>query len=82
MLRACGQSLIPSEPGRGLMPGWSCGANGALGWAWKPLHHLGPKWRICVGGAPGYPLQHACLENAMDRGAWWATVHGVPKSWT
>ena len=28
------------------------------------------------------PLQDYCLENPMDRGAWWATVHGVAKSWT
>ena len=28
----------------------------------------------------GSPLQHSCLENLMDRGAWWATVHGVTKS--
>ena len=28
----------------------------------------------------GYPLQYSCLQNSMDRGAWWATVHGVPKS--
>ena len=28
------------------------------------------------------PLQYSCLENAMDRGAWWATVHGVAKSRT
>ena len=28
------------------------------------------------GGGHGYPLQCFCLENAMDRGAWWATVHG------
>ena len=27
-------------------------------------------------------LQYSCLENSMDRGAWWATVHGVAKSWT
>ena len=27
-------------------------------------------------------LQYSCLENPMDRGAWWATVHGVAKSWT
>ena len=27
-------------------------------------------------------LQYSCLENPMDRGAWWATVHGVTKSWT
>ena len=30
----------------------------------------------------GNPLQYSCLENHMDRGAWWATVHGVAKSWT
>ena len=29
----------------------------------------------------GNPLQYSCLENPMDRGAWWAAVHGVPKSW-
>ena len=28
----------------------------------------------------GYPLQYSCLENTMDREAWWATVHGVAKS--
>ena len=46
----------------------------------------------CNGGDPGlisgsgrspvegngyYPLQYSCLENSMNRGAWWATVHGV-----
>ena len=30
----------------------------------------------------GNPSQHSCLENAMDRGAWWGTVHGVTKNWT
>ena len=30
----------------------------------------------------GYPLQYSCLENPMDRGYWWATVHGVTKSQT
>ena len=30
----------------------------------------------------GTPLQHSCLENPMDGGAWWAAVHGVAKSWT
>ena len=34
------------------------------------------------GGGHGSPLQCPCLENPMDRGAWWATVHGVTKSWT
>ena len=30
----------------------------------------------------GIPLQYSCLENSMDRGTWWATVHGVTKSRT
>ena len=30
----------------------------------------------------GNPLHYSCLENPMDRGAWWATVHGVAQSWT
>ena len=30
----------------------------------------------------GNLLQYSCLENPMDRGAWWATVHRVTKSWT
>ena len=30
----------------------------------------------------GYPLQYSCLESSMDRGAWQATAHGVPKSQT
>ena len=33
-------------------------------------------------GGHGNPLQYFCLENPMDRGAWWATVHAVIKSWT
>ena len=32
------------------------------------------------GGGHSNPLQYSCLENHMDRGAWWATVHGVIKS--
>ena len=34
------------------------------------------------GEGNGTPLQYSCLENPMDRGAWWATVHGVVKSQT
>ena len=34
------------------------------------------------GEGNGNPLQYYCLENPMDRGAWSATVHVVPKSWT
>ena len=34
------------------------------------------------GEGNGNPLQYSCLENPMDGGAWWATVHGIAKSWT
>ena len=34
------------------------------------------------GEGSGNPLQYSCLENPMDGGAWWATVHGVTKSQT
>ena len=35
-----------------------------------------------LGEGNGNPLQYSCLENPMDRGAWWVTVHGFAKSWT
>ena len=34
------------------------------------------------GEGNGNPLQYSCLENSMDRGAWWATICGVTESWT
>ena len=34
------------------------------------------------GEGSSTPLQYSCLENPMDRRAWWAAVHGVAKSWT
>ena len=34
------------------------------------------------GGGYGNPLQYFCLKNPMDRGAWWATVHGIADSRT
>ena len=40
--------------------------------------------RLIPGRSPGvgngYLLQYSCLENPMDRGAWWVIVHGVAKS--
>ena len=36
----------------------------------------------CIGEGNGHPLQYSCLENAVDRGAWWAAVYGVAQSWT
>ena len=41
-----------------------------------------PGWGRSPGEGNGYPLHYSCLENSMDRGVWWATVHGVTKSWT
>ena len=41
-------------------------------WVW-PLSQEPP------GGGNSHPLQNSCLENSMDSGAWWATVHGVAK---
>ena len=34
------------------------------------------------GGGNGNQSQYSCLGNSINRGAWWATVHGVAKSWT
>ena len=36
----------------------------------------------CQGEGNGNPFQYSCLEILMDRGAWWATAHGVTQSWT
>ena len=55
------------------------------------LKHLPAMWETWVqsldredslGEANGNPLQYSCLENPMDGGARWATVHGVTKRWT
>ena len=37
---------------------------------------------VFFGEGNGNPLQYSCLGNPMDRGAWWATVHGVVKRQT
>ena len=38
-----------------------------------------PGSRRSPGERNGNPLQYSCLENSMDRGAWWAIVHGVAR---
>ena len=50
----------------------------------EDVRHLGviPGSGRSPGGGHGNPLQYSCLENPMDRGAWWAMVHGVAKSQT
>ena len=48
------------------------------------ITHMGliPGWGRSPGGGHDNPLQYSCLENLMDRRAWWATAHRVTKSWT
>ena len=41
-----------------------------------------PGWGRSLGGGHGNPFQYSYLENPMDRGAWWAIVHRVARSWT
>ena len=41
-----------------------------------------PVWGRSPGGGNGNPLQYSCLENSMDKGAWWTIVRGVTKSQT
>ena len=48
----------------------------------RDARDLGSIFRL--GRSPGVEWQstrYSCLENSMDRGAWWATVHGAAKSW-
>ena len=61
-----------------------------LSWWLRQKKHLPTMWETQVrslgwevpGGGNGNPLQYSCVENPMDRGAWWATVRGVAKTWT
>ena len=48
------------------------------------VRHMGsvPGLGRSPGKGNGNPLQYSCLENSMDRGVWWATVHRVAKSQT
>ena len=39
-------------------------------------------WGRSPGGGHGDLLQYSCLENPLDKGAWWATVHGITKNQT
>ena len=41
-----------------------------------------PEWGRSPGEGSGPPLQYSCLENPMDRGAWWDTGHRAAESWT
>ena len=73
---------VEVEPGSLGLPRWlsgkesSCNARATKTWV-RSL-----SWEGSPGGGHANSLQHSCLENPMDRGAWWATVHGVTKSRT
>ena len=74
----------PSSSGTGTkeLPGGSVGK--------EPASSAGDTGDVCSipgsGRFPGEghdnPLQYPCLENPVDRGAWWATVHSITESWT
>ena len=53
-----------------------------LTFVWLEIVTGNEKQRLAVSPGNGTPLQYSCLENPMDRGAWWAAVRGVAKSQT
>ena len=73
-LQSLGNSIVACR-------GFPGGASGK-----EPACQCRPKSQGCIpgsgrspGGGYGYPMQYSCLENPMDRGAWWVTVHRVTK---
>ena len=64
------------------LPWWLSGKEAA--WNAENAGDMGliPRLGRSPEGGNGNPLQYSCLENPMDRGAWWAAVHKVSKSWT
>ena len=63
-------------------PWWHSGKEPALNAGDATDAGLIPGWGRSPGAGNGNPLHYSCLENPMDRGAWWATVHGVTESQT
>ena len=62
------------------MVGFPCGSDGKESSCNAGDPGSVPGLRRSHGEENGYPLQYSCLETSMDRGAWWATVHGITKS--
>ena len=61
---------------------FSCGSDGRESACNAGDPCMIPGSRKSPGEGNGYPLQYSCLENSMERGAWWATVHTISKSQT
>ena len=81
-MKNCRQTLngIVTQKSQGLPPFFPGGSDGK-----ESACNAGDPGSIPgLGKSPGegngYPLQHSCLENPKDRGAWWTTVHGVAES--
>ena len=70
------QILLPGFPGGSVGKESACNA-GDTG----DMYSISGSGRS-PGEGDGNPLQYSCLENPMDRGGWWATVHEVAKSQT
>ena len=55
----------------------------AISWnVWEVIKFVFGNCSLLIGEGNGTPLQYSCLENPMDRRAWWAAVHGVANSHT
>ena len=68
------------QPTPVFLPGKFPGQKGLAGYSlWDHKELDTTEW---LGEGNGTPLQHSCLENPLDGGAWWAAVHGVAKSRT
>ena len=80
-LLAQGQNLNPGSPTPGF-PGGSLVKNPPATAGDIKRHGLIPESGRSPGWGHGSPLQYSCLENPVDRGTWWATVHWVVLSQT
>ena len=64
------------------LPRWSSGKETACQYIRLRRHGFSPQVGTMMWSRNGNPLQYSCRENPTDRGACWATVHGVASSWT
>ena len=81
---ACNAGDPGSIPGLGSSPGEGIGYPLQYSWASLVAQMVNnlpamPGLGRSPGKENGNPLQYSCLGNSMDRGAWWATVHGIAK---
>ena len=63
-------------------PGGTCGKESACQWRWPKSCAFDPRVGTIPWNRNGNLLRYSCLENPMDRGTWWITVHGAAKTQT